>query len=94
MIPSPRSSGASGRAAPGRGGAIWFAFAATISLLGRLTFALGCPLAMAARFAQRGLRIPALLWPARSVWPARSPPFSWPVPAFARHLPSDPTAAV
>jgi len=44
-------------------GAIWFAFAATISLFsGRLTFALGCLLAMAAVFAsQRGLRIPALL---------------------------------
>lgn len=44
-------------------GAIWFAFAATISLFsGRLTFALGVLLAMAAVFAsQRGQRIPALI---------------------------------
>lgn len=44
-------------------GAIWFAFAATISLFsGRLTFALGVLLAMAAVFAaQRERRLPALL---------------------------------
>lgn len=44
-------------------GAIWFAFAATISLFsGRLTFALGALLAMAAVFAaQRNQRIPALI---------------------------------
>lgn len=44
-------------------GVIWFAFAATISLFsGRLTFALGVLLAMAAVFAsQRGQRIPALI---------------------------------
>ena len=44
-------------------GAIWFAFAATISLFsGRLTFALGVMLAMAAVFAaQRGQRIPSLI---------------------------------
>lgn len=44
-------------------GAIWFAFAATISLFsGRLTFALGVLLAMAAVFAaQRGQRIPSLI---------------------------------
>lgn len=44
-------------------GAIWFAFAATISLFsGRLTFALGVLLAMAAVFAiQRDQRIPALI---------------------------------
>lgn len=44
-------------------GAIWFAFAATISLFsGRVTFALGALLAMAAVFAaQRDQRIPALI---------------------------------
>lgn len=44
-------------------GAIWFAFAATISLFsGRLTFALGVLLAMSAVYAaQRGQRIPALI---------------------------------
>ncbi len=44
-------------------GAIWFAFAATISLFsGRLTFALGVFLAMAAVFAaQRDQRIPSLI---------------------------------
>lgn len=44
-------------------GAIWFAFAATISLFsGRLTFALGVLLAMAAVFAaQRNQRIPSLI---------------------------------
>lgn len=44
-------------------GAIWFAFAATISLFsGRLTFALGVLLAMAAVYAaQRDQRIPALI---------------------------------
>ena len=44
-------------------GAIWFAFAATISLFsGRLTFALGVLLAMATVFAaQRGQRIPSLI---------------------------------
>jgi len=44
-------------------GAIWFAVAATISLFsGRLTFALGVFLAMAAVFvAQRGWRIPSLI---------------------------------
>ena len=44
-------------------GAIWFAFAATISLFsGRMTFALGVLLAMAAVFAaQRGQRIPSLV---------------------------------
>ena len=44
-------------------GAIWFAFAATISLFsGRLTFALGVLLAMAAVFcAQRGLRVSSLV---------------------------------
>jgi len=44
-------------------GAIWFAFAATISLFsGRLTFALGVLLAMGAVFcAQRGLRAPSLI---------------------------------
>lgn len=44
-------------------GAVWFAFAATISLFsGRLTFALGVLLAMAAVYAsQRGQRIPALV---------------------------------
>ncbi|MBN8866662.1 MAG: hypothetical protein J0H98_03830 [Solirubrobacterales bacterium] len=44
-------------------GAIWFAFAATISLFsGRLTFALGVMLAMAAVFcAQRDLRVTAIV---------------------------------
>lgn len=44
-------------------GAIWFAFAATISLFsGRLTFALGVLLAMCVVFcAQRGYRVPSLV---------------------------------